>query len=478
MLIHSQVLVYLFYDATYNLYFSPLSQYPGPKLWAISKVPSQLSVLSGHTHLDITALHERYGTIVRIGPNELAINTPQAYRDIYSSRNFKKDPNHYMVPPNGVNHLVCAVDDAVHARHRRLLAYAFSDRALREQESLIIWYVDMMIQKLKSVVDESSGGKVDMKTWINYATFDITGDLMFGESFKCLEESRLHEWIAFVFSAIKLMAIRMVPNKIKQQALDHFNMGAAKVDRRLKMGTDRPDFISAVLKNGFSEEDGGYQENEKILSRAEVHSNAFILIMAGSETSATMLSGCVYYLCKSASAMQKITSEIREAFATQEEIKFANAATLPYLAAVIEESLRMYPPVVTSLKRVSPVGGATVDGHFIPENTLLACHHYASYHSRSNFVRPNEFIPERWLGTNSRFMLDNKDILQPFSLGPRGCLGKNLAYAEIRMILCKLLFHFDIELCPESHRWADQNVYYVWEKPALMVKLNKRPGEF
>ena len=46
------------------------------------------------------------------------------------------------------------------------------------------------------------------------------------------------------------------------------------------------------------------------------------------------------------------------------------------------------------------------------------------------------------------------------------------------MILCKLLFHFDIELCPESDRWADQNVYYVWEKPALMVKLKERVWKF
>jgi cytochrome P450 len=93
--------------------------------------------------------------------------------------------------------------------------------------------------------------------------------------------------------------------------------------------------------------------------------------MAGSETSATMLSGCVYYLCKSANVMQKVVDEIRKAFAADEEIKFANAATLPYLAAVIEESLRKYPPVVTSLKRVSPVGGATVDGHYVPENVCL-----------------------------------------------------------------------------------------------------------
>lgn len=255
-------------------------------------------MLRGHTHLHITALHERYGPVVRIGPNELAFNTPQAFRDIYgspvTSKSFKKDRSHYLPPANGVDHIASAVDDSVHARHRRLLAYAFSDRALRGQEGLVTGYVDTLIRKLKSIVHDNRDGMVDIKSWFNYTTFDITGDLMFGESFQCLEDSQLHPWIALVFNSIKAFALMgvatqfpwfnsilqsLIPKSIKQQELDHFKLGAEKVDRRLKMGTARPDFTSAVLKNGFSDTNGEYQDNEKILSRAEMHSNAFMYVV-------------------------------------------------------------------------------------------------------------------------------------------------------------------------------------------------------
>lgn len=122
--------------------------------------------------------------------------------------------------------------------------------------------------------------------------------------------------------------------------------------------------------------------------------------------------------------MRKLLDEIRRAFATDSDIHFTSTAKLPYLAAVIEESLRIYPPFVTSLARVPPAGGGVVDGHYVPEHTIVACHHYASYHSRSNFALPDDFIPERWLATDVRFDADKKDVLQPFSLGPRNCLGK------------------------------------------------------
>ncbi|GAD91552.1 hypothetical protein PVAR5_0124 [Paecilomyces variotii No. 5] len=490
------VITYAVYNIINNLFLSPLSRFPGPKLWAISRIPSQLSVLRGHSHLDISRLHEVYGPVVRIGPNELVFNTPAAFRDIYGSRpgqrTFLKDRNHYLPPANGVDHLLCAVESGVHARQRRLLSYAFSDRALKDQESLITKYVDLLIDRLREHAVKDSDEhktKVDIKSWMNYTMFDITGDLMFSESFNCLEESQLHPWIGLIFNSIKALAIigavnqfpaisaildKLIPRSVVQKGVDHFNLGCEKVDRRLEMGSDKPDFISVMLKNGLSKKDGQYGEDAKIMSRAELHSNAFILIIAGSETSATVLSGCIYYLCRHPTVMDRLINEIRGAFSTDSDINFNKTSTLTYLAAVIEESLRMYPPVVTGLARVPPAGGETVDGYFVPEGTTVSCHHYACYRSSSNFALPNEFIAERWLRTDTQFDSDKKDVLQPFSLGPQSCLGKNLAYAEIRLILCKLLFHFDIELCPESVNWVDQEVYFLWDKPALMVNLIER----
>lgn len=246
-------------------------------------------------------------------------------------------------------------------------------------------YVDTMVGKLRAEIAKKSP-HVDISNWMNYTTFDITGDLMFGESFDCLKDSRLHPWIQLIFSSIKALAIAgvanqfpiagtifhaLIPKEVKRKAIEHFDLAAQKVDRRLETNMSRPDFISAILQNGLSEAKGPYLDGERIMSRAEIHSNAFILIVAGSETAATCLSGCIFYLCTNPLIMSQLVSEIRTTFAKEGEITFRSAATLPYLAAVIEESLRIHPPFVTSLARIMPPGGSMVDGHYVPCGVCL-----------------------------------------------------------------------------------------------------------
>lgn len=71
----------------------------------------------------------------------------------------------------------------------------------------------------------------------------------------------------------------------------------------------------------------------------------------------------------------------------------------------------------------------------------------------------------------SPFHGDRRGASQPFSLGSRNCLGKSLAYNEMRVILARLLWNFDLRLCPESEGWHRQYTYTLWEKPPLMCQL-------
>lgn len=124
--------------------------------------------------------------------------------------------------------------------------------------------------------------------------------------------------------------------------------------------------------------------------------------------------------------------------------------------------------------------------HLVPEKTnansvqtSVSIHHSAAYTSPINFYRPEQFIPERWLpeaknNPSSPFFWDRRDVLQPFSAGPRNCIGRNLAFAEMRLILARVLWNFDLELCNESANWSEQKIYTLWEKPALMCKLRPR----
>jgi cytochrome P450 len=103
-----------------------------------------------------------------------------------------------------------------------------------------------------------------------------------------------------------------------------------------------------------------------------------------------------------------------------------------------------------------------------PYQTSIAMQQYASNRLESNFHRLDEFLPQRWLG-DVEFADDNRAVLQPFAAGPRNCIGRNLAYAEMRLILGKVLYKLDEG---KAGQWLDQKVYILWEKTPLWVRLN------
>lgn len=154
-------------------------------------------------------------------------------------------------------------------------------------------------------------------------------------------------------------------------------------------------------------------------SLKELQSQAGALTVAGSETTATSLSGITYYLSRNENVYKKLALEIRGTFENYEQIDSRSTLTLPYLKAVIDEGLRIYPPIAIGLPRVSP--GETVDGHYIPKDTTVFTSMWAATHSEENFHRALEFIPERWIDPDCQ---DQKLASQPFLIGSRVCLGR------------------------------------------------------
>ncbi|KAH7009262.1 cytochrome P450 ClCP1 [Microdochium trichocladiopsis] len=233
--------------------------------------------------------------------------------------------------------------------------------------------------------------------------------------------------------------------------------------------------MSYILRNNNSSDE---KARARGLSEDEIAENARVLIVAGSETTATQLGGATYYLLVNRDKYDILVAEIRGAFASEEEITIASVNRLEYLIAVLSESFRMYPPVPVGLDRVVPENGETVEGYFLPPKTVVSVHHWSSYQCAQNFSEPQRFLPERWLPsvntTDPRFANDKRDVLQPIAVGPRNCIGKNLAYAEMRLILTRLLYNYDLELRPESSDWPNQRIFTLWEKGDLMVKVTPR----
>ncbi|KAJ5248736.1 Cytochrome monooxygenase lcsI [Penicillium chermesinum] len=475
------LLAYPFWMIIYNLYLSPLSKYPGPKLAAISDMPYVSWTVRGVLALKLKDLHEQYGDVVRAGPRRLVYRNAQAWRDIYGHRksgagSFMKDPEFYTVGPYGPN--IINSNDADHSRQRRLFSHAFSEKALRDQEGLIQSYVDLLIRCLDDEISESRA-TTEMTKWLNFTTFDIIGDLVFGDPFDCLKNKTYHFWVTLAFTSVKAGSFRVVAaiypfllpfmklltqGDLLKRRDEFFGLSKEKMQRRLNTKTPRPDFMAHVLRH----------TGDKAMTEREMDANASVLIIAGSETTATLLSGFVYYVTTHPDVYQKVVSEVRGSLKSYEDISFQNINSLTYLLATLEESLRMYPPVPGLLPRVVPKGGALINGQFVPEGVSVAGAHFSTYRSASHFADAESFIPERWLpDREQKFESDQRDVLHPFSLGPRNCLGKNLAYAEMKLIAAKLLWSFDLTLDKSSIGWDGQQSWNIWEKKPLMVKLER-----
>ena len=215
-----------------------------------------------------------------------------------------------------------------------------------------------------------------MVAWYNWTTFDLIGDLAFGESFGCLENCTYHPWISMLFASIKagaflsslkrygiksMMAV-LVPKGLLNKRREQLQLTEQKVMKRLEQGTGRPDFMSHILRHN----------DEKGMKVPEIIVNSALLIVAGSETTATLLSGATYHLLKNPRVMEKLKKEIREAFGEEKDIDIAGVNGLEYLLAVLDEAMRMYPPVPTGLPRRVPGDGDVINDRWVPGGVCVA----------------------------------------------------------------------------------------------------------
>ena len=194
----------------YNIYFHPLKKYPGPKYLAASRLPYLKWMYSGTLVPHFQSLHARYGPVVRVAPNELSYINLEALKTIYGHRQpgegFRKNPAFFQPATNGVHSILTSEGEA-HSSVRRKILPAFSDKALSEQTDILQHFTSLLIRRLLERVEGPEGDQpLDMFEWYIWTTFDLIGDLSFGEPFDCLEAARFTEWVELVFNAFKTFA--------------------------------------------------------------------------------------------------------------------------------------------------------------------------------------------------------------------------------------------------------------------------------
>lgn len=329
--------------------------------------------LSGRMHHTMKKLHRKYGPVIRVGPNHLAVDGSIAWPEVFAHQIDKEEygklPNYLFI--GDIISIIGAPKD-MHRRQRRQLGHAFSDGALRDQGPVIQNYVDLLMERF---TEKSDAGEIfDVNDWFNFTTFDVIGHLTHSKSFSCLANGS-HPWISeffrgfrgrsyahflsqvpFAFEIVKrLHLVRDITNDEKdkkdsvERTIERINLGDYAIE-------GYRDFTSYMLKKNH--------DGESNFAGLGLLASATILIGAGAETTAAAMSALIFYLGITPTAYKRLVEEIRSTFDDEESITITSTQKLEYLHACIEESLRVYPPINETPPRVCP--GDTIDGKYVP----------------------------------------------------------------------------------------------------------------
>ncbi|KAI3394417.1 hypothetical protein diail_2829 [Diaporthe ilicicola] len=363
-------------EALYNIFFHPLRTFPGPLTWRAFRLPFVIKAIQGRLAFEMLSVHERYGPVVRIAPNELAFAHPSAWRDIMGGKqDFAKWDEYYKVQDRQATNIMFA-PAAEHARMRRAAGIGFSDRVLREMEPLVQASIGLLIRRLRDQCNSPEvDGKIDMSKWYNFTTFDLIGNLVMGESYHCLENADYHPWVRPIYQVTHISAImsslghypwlkstllRLFRPIISRKILDHQAYARAKLTKRMKV--NRTDLVQAMLDIDTN----NHKEMDKLVM------NASVFIVAGSETTATVLSGVTFLLLSQPDKLARLTDEVRNSFESEDDITMAKASQLDYMLACLEETMQLYPPVPIGMPRIVPKSGRIISGSYMPENVCVA----------------------------------------------------------------------------------------------------------
>ncbi|CAG8020572.1 unnamed protein product [Penicillium salamii] len=409
----------------YRTFFHRLVKFPGPFLARMSNLfVTVLARKRLQLHEEIHSLHSRYGDYVRIGPRELSIIDPAAVTAIYGSRSdTKKGPWYTLLDPR--TPMSFTRDREEHVRRRKTWDQSFSTKGdifmrlsikFGDQCSLIIALesyeplIAKCARQLTDAIDERLDAPIEMSKWFRFYVFEIMANLAFGRPFNMLTEQTGSYFLRLMRQHMKLVGymrhlpwlsflLMRVPG-LNWRSEKFWKWIEGQFSQRIKDGPQHPDKFSSVLD--------AYLRGPKSTSDTlRLHGDGYLIVIAG-----------------------------------------RHLMSIELLDAVIFEALRLHPATPTGLPRVTSSSGLTIDGTYIPPDTVVTVPLFTLFRDERSFRRPTEFIPERW--TTSPELVKDRPVFIPFLIGANACIGKRLAMMKIRRVVAELLGRYNISLAPDQ----------------------------
>lgn len=492
-----------------------LRRIPGPFFASISYLPRLTSVAKGSSHVDALNLHEKYGALVRVGPNHVSFSNGDTLTEVYSAYT-KFEKSDFYLPfdaktPHGFVPTVFSVrSEHAHRGIKRPIAGAYSMTTLLELEALTDECISIFQDKIEAKIAASTSHSIelDFGEWLHWYAFDLITSITFSNRLGFMtQEEDVEGIISAIEGRLKYNAtigqapflhrfllgnkpISMMANYIPAVAKLNtasriVEFGARQVSRYETKDRDNIEYRDMLDRFRRTKSDGQIQ-----MTDTDVLMAALGNIFAGSDTTAISLRAMFSYLARNPGCLSKLLQEIDEKDKTghlSPIVTFAESQDMPYLQACLKEAMRMHPAVGMMLERVVPEGGITISGYFIPAGTVIGANPWVVARDKEVYGEDaDNFRPERWLdlwqaidaGGDQTEALRNKlkrmeRNFLAFGTGSRSCLGKNVSLLEMNKLVPQILRQYHVDLIDEGKALKVKN-YWFAQQVGLHCKISPR----
>ncbi|KAH9417630.1 Cytochrome P450 3A4 [Dermatophagoides pteronyssinus] len=365
--------------------------------------------------------------------------------------------------------LVNARDEAW-KRIRSILSPMFTSSKMKKMESMIDQCADSMIHVLDNFAKKQE----------SFLVHNVMGNFTMDVIAKCAfaTDTNAHNDKENIFIFFMDMSSHVIQQRRKNESKQHEDMLELMI--RAEHGKDKSfekddKFDSHHVNQDEEEiqqEKKIFQEiiGSKFLNEEEIIAQSMIFLLAGYETTASTLTFCIYELAKHPEVQNKLYDEIKT---IGDSLDLNNLMKLPYLDAVISETLRKHPPALA-------LGREAMEEYHIPEynftiekNQALIIPVYAIHHDPQYYPDPETFNPDRFLPENRQNIIPYTYL--PFGGGPRNCIGMRFALSEAKLGLANILKNFIIVSTDKTcDKLNVEKSFFLMKTTPIYVGVKKR----
>lgn len=443
----------------YRLYAHPLSRFPGPRVAAVTSWYEAYYeiVLKGQYSRQISKLHDQYGPVVRVTPNELHIRDARFFDEVYG-KNLHLDKEGWDKRFGCAGGVLATVNAHEHKRRRAALAPMFSRRSILDFIHIIYRHIDTLSLRMQEF--EARKEPLNLSHAFPALTGDIIMDYFFGFNYSQLKHPEFESFHdAFIkiggtgHIATQFPMFYPIMNSIPDQVTAWLEPAAKPL---LKFKRDQWDLIARTLRGEEIKNNDAkktvFQEiiSSKLPPENKTHQRladeAQIVVGGGVETTAFALSIATFHIINTPRIYERLHKDLVEAFPNRASLELYPLEQMPYLKAIIMEAARLSYGLSARNPRThkTPI-------HYkewvIPAHTCISMTIPEVSHDESIFPSSRSFIPERWLDsptTSDGIPLDR--FMVSFGRGTRSCLGITLAWTELYLTLGMMFRRYKFEL--------------------------------